>query len=300
MKNDSVHNYTGLSLLITSIALLAYQYASFMGLNYMIEGYEIGKILTVPHFILSLVAIIVLSIVLCCSIKTLCFNKKQRDKRRGLPREIFSAIVIAAILLGESIFFVKFLNIFDSREELTVQMNEMRDAIKTIDEEYNDYVNQRLADYDAYAKSAYKHRKHDFSVSVRRSLERRLRPEDLDTIATERVVWLGGLQDVSIWNVMTPQNMASIIDASQKWDRQYAAVSSIIYEHEQRADGTPYAPFSSKISANAAAEWKQRFEAVDMPDYRTITALVLTLLLILTVYLTIKRPKNVEIGTHGR
>ena len=301
MRNDSVvHNYTGLSLLITSIALLAYQYASFMGLNYMIEGYEIGRILTVPHFIVSLAAIIVLSIVLCCSIKALCFNKKQRDKRRGLPREIFSAIVIAAILLGESIFFVKFLNIFDSREELTSQMNEMRDAIKTIDEEYNDYVNQRLADYDAYAKSAYKHRKHDFSEIVRRSLERRLRPEAHDTIATERVVWLAGLHDVSIWNVMTPQNVRSIIDASQEWDKQYAAVSSIIYEHEQRADGMPYAPFSSKISANAAAEWKQRFEAVDMPDYRTITALVLTLLLILTVYLTIKRPKNVEVGTHGR
>ena len=300
MKHDSIHNYTGISLLITSIALLAYQYVSFMGLNYMIEGYEIGRIWKAPHFIISILAIIALSVVLCLSIKSICFNKKQRDKSRGLPREIFSAIVIALVLFGESIFFVKFLNIFDNRRELTAQMNEMRDAIKTIDKEYNDYVNQRLADYDAYAKSAYKHRKHDFSESVRRSLERRLRPEAHDTIATERVVWLAGLHDVSIWNVMTPQNVRSIIDASQEWDKQYAAVSSIIYEHEQRADGTPYAPFSSKISANAAAEWKQRFEAVDMPDYRTITALVLTLLLILTVYLTIKRPKNVEVGTHGR
>ena len=300
MKHDSIHNYTGISLLITSIALLAYQYVSFMGLNYMIEGYEIGRIWKAPHFIISILAIIALSVVLCLSIKSICFNKKQRDKSRGLPREIFSAIVIALVLFGESIFFVKFLNIFDNRRELTAQMNEMRDAIKTIDKEYNDYVNQRLADYDAYAKSAYKHRKHDFSESVKKSLTRRLKPENHDTIATERVVWLAGLHDVSIWNVMTPQNVRSIIDASQEWDKQYAAVSSIIYEHEQRADGTPYAPFSSKISANAAAEWKQRFEAVDMPDYRTITALVLTLLLILTVYLTIKRPKNVEVGTHGR
>lgn len=300
MKHDSIHNYTGISLLITSIALLAYQYVSFMGLNYMIEGYEIGRIWKAPHFIISILAIIALSVVLCLSIKSICFNKKQRDKSRGLPREIFSAIVIAAILFGESIFFVKFLNIFDNRRELTAQMNEMRDAIKTIDEEYKDYVYQRLADYDAYAKPVYKKQKPDYSESVKKSLQRRLRPKDIDTIATERVIWLNTLHDVSIWNVMTPQNVRSIIDASQDWNKQYAAVSGIIYQYEQTADGNAYAPFSSKITANAVSEWEQRFEAIDMPDFRTITAFLLMLLLILTVYLTIKRPKSVETGTHGR
>lgn len=295
-SGNKIHNYTGISLTITIIAVLAYEYAAFMGLNYMLEGYDFEEYWNAPKYILSSLITICLTIVLLISIREVCKSKMLRDKRHGLPKEIFSAVIITAVLLLGSLPFVKFLNIYDSRDELTNSIYEMRKSVSHLNEEYNEYVELRLADFDRYAKKSYK----ASGKMVKKSLERRLKPENLDSLAQARSQWLSSLNDVSIWNIMTARNVRAIIEASRNWDDQYANVSKIIYQHEVTADAEPYQAFSSATTKSTYNEWKQRFASIDTPDIRTTAAFVAIILLILTVYLTIKRPKNVVGGSHGR
>lgn len=289
-----LNNYSGISLAITSIALLAFEYISFLGLNFFMEGQ--GLPIPVPSYICSAVTTIACTIVIFRLIITLCRSKASRNKRQGLPREILSAIVCLVLLSVQSTMFMKFLNIYDDKEQIVEDVYKMRDGCKGIDQAYSEYVNIRLMNFQNYTKKKYG----QYGHATQESLRRRLLPEGLDSLTTVRQQWLGTLNEVSVWNILTPHNVRTLMDASEKWSNEYNDISKTIYQHEAYGDGSQYFPFEHAASMQMRNVWLERFSAIDAPDFRTFTILLVIIISILTAYLSIRRPKNRFGGTHGQ
>lgn len=289
-----LNNYSGISLAITSVALLAFEYISFLGLNFFMEGQ--GLPIPVPAYVISGIVTAICTYFIFRFILTLCRSKASRNKRKGIPREILSAIVCLGLLGLQSTMFMKFLNIYDNKEQIVEDVYKMRKGCERIDQDYKEYANIRIMDFEHNTKKRYG----KYGMSTQNSLKRRLLPDGLDSLATARQQWLGTLHEVSVWNILTPHNVRTLMDASEKWSNEYKDVSKTIYQYEKDGSGNDYLPFEDASSMQIRNVWLDRFSAIESPDFRTLAILSVIIISILTAYLNIRRPRNRFDGTHGR
>jgi hypothetical protein len=270
----------GVALLFTIIALLAFVYIAFLGTEYMVEGNHLTAIA------LSLLFVVVLAY----SIRTMCKSKASRNKRSGMPREIGSIVITSAFLGLGSIPFNHFLYVLDHQKEVKESIMSISQSVSDIDSLYADYAESRIR---SYKQLLYKEHYPSKKVkAMTNSLKRRLLPQDMDSVRTDRRQWLGTLKESSVWNISTPRNLHYIIEAGEDWAKQYATLSKTIYKGEKAE------PFSTEANAEAAAVLKQLSTPKPHANKRGIGATLLCCALVLTTYLHIRRPKSKFAGSH--
>lgn len=277
MQNNAT---SGIALLITAAALLAYSSIAFLGTEYLLGGNHLTAIA------LTLMGVVIL--VYC--IYVMCKSKASRNKQSGLPREILSIIIVVLLLFVGSIPFTQFFYIHDHQEELQTTLNETTARLGEVDSLYASYARHRIADYRKQL-----HKKHigkSKAKAMEVSLERRLIPESFDTIRLERQEWLRTFHDVSVWSIFTPRKLHHLMEQEEQWNEQYNILSSVIYQNEKAE------PFTPDSTALVASIQLSPYLSPQKADGRSMLMMAACCLLILTTYFHIRRPKNRYEGNH--
>ena len=270
----------GLALFVTTIALLTFVYIAFMGIEYMVEG---------NHALAIALSLLIVTL-LAAGISIMCKSKVSRNRRSGLPVEIAAILVTLGILFVGSIPFSHFLYVTDHEEELHDSIQTIVRGIGNIDSLYAEYAEKRVRDYRRQLYKAHYSVKKTNAMTA--SLRRRLQPVALDSVRSSRRAWISTLQEGSVWNISTPNNMHYITKAGEDWARQYAEVSSVIYKGEKAA------PFACAYTASDEPLLPILTLPTNRPDARSLAITLVCGLLVLTTYLHIRRPKNKFTGRH--
>lgn len=206
-------SHSGLALLLTVLAMLVFAFFAFMGTEYLCDGDHMRVALfCLPAFL-----------ILGCFVWLAQRIKLGRKKNTAL--EITSLVGALCIVLVGMVPFSQFVYTIEHEAEINQLVEDSRDAAMSIDSLYENYANERVADYKRYNNNK--------ATKKTRSLHRRLFPEDRDSIVQQRAGWLATLHTIDLWNVATARNLHHIITASEQWTEQYAEVSAIIYQGEQ-------------------------------------------------------------------
>lgn len=303
-KDYKVNNKFGISLVLSGIAMLLFSYISFLGLGYFLEGYfeSLDLPQALPTFISEVDSLLVLYLFIIISYNVLlvimlclmCASKSKRNKTIGLPLEIVSGIIIVAMLLVGSIPFMKFLYIFEQEDTLLEEVEQMRKSAFDVDEDYVEYVNNRISNY--HNRCVDYHGEDSEQVEI--SLYRRLIPLNYDKIKEARESWLEQMASVSIWNPCTAHNVKAVMRASEDWTKEYNKLSSLSYQYEIDYLGAKVSPFEHKNSKSNRDKWIEKFKEIEIPDLRALGAMAIVLVLFFSLYISIDRPRNIITGTH--
>lgn len=251
----------GLALLITMLAICVFGYCAFIGLNYGLSG----------RFVLSFLITMLAFAVLVYSIYKLIISKATRNAREGKPREILAAVAVFVILLAGSVPFTKFIEVYNNKELLNEAVKNTIAAVGTIDSTYVDYAEARIKK----VKKTY-----------RKSLRRRLLPENIERYAEERQQWLSDIHEVNIWNIYTATNAYHLMEAAENWAKEYHDVSSVFYEGEECE------PFQHEVSEEQVKSFKEVFRDFHLPSLYSILATVFCFLCMLACYYATIRPTS--------
>lgn len=303
-KDYKANNKFGISLVLSGIAMLLFSYISFLGLGYFIEGYfeSLDLTLVLPNFISEVDSLLVLYLFITISyivllvimLYLMCTSKSKRNKTIGLPIEIVSGIIIVAMLLVGSIPFMKFLYIFEQKDTLLEEVEQMRKSVLDVDDDYVEYVNNRIAKSHNSCIECY--RKDSKQVEI--SLYRRLIPLNYDKIKEARKAWLEQISTISIWNPCTAHNIKAVMRASEDWTKEYKELSSLSYHYEIDSFGKKNPLFEHKKSKSNRDKWIENFKEIEIPDMRALGAMAIVLFLFFSIYISIDRPRNIITGTH--
>lgn len=302
-RDYKVNNKVGISLALSGVAMLLFFYISFLGLGYFLEGYfeqdafsaffpmnMKADSLLVVYFIITFLYILLF----CWLIYLMCSSKSRRNKRVGLPIEVFSGTVIFVMLLGGCVPFMKFLYVWEQEDALLEDVEEMRQSVFHVDDDYLAYVENRIDDFHKYGGLHYD----KFSKSAAKSLRRRLVPLNFDQLRGKRADWLREMTDVSIWNPCTAHNVKAVMRASEVWTLEYSGLSSLTYQYEVDGDAVPVSSFKHFSSESCRNKWVGKFKEVEFPDWRALGATALLLLAVFSLYMSIDRPRSTRTGTH--
>jgi len=277
------NHFWGLAFVISAVALVLFAYLAYIGLDFLLEG----------NYLLAIAISAVSTIVAIYCLITMCASKASRNKREGLPREIVSLAVCLLIMALGSIPFMKFLYIYEHRAVLKESVANIVTSACELDSAYIAYTDQRLADFNKFAKSRYGSPK-----LVHQSLERRLVPENIEKISKERKEWLETFPTPSLKNPMTPTNIHALLSSAEKWMNEYHERSALIYHGEKTGDGEPYQGFVHEKTASEIENWRQQFCEINAPDSRAILTSTFVFILIFLSYFHTRRSKNRYEGTH--
>lgn len=253
----------GIALLLTLLASLAFFVGATLGLNFYFEG----------RLWLTAIVVVPVAVVYVIATKHMILGKGMRNSRVGDAHRIPASIAVVAILAVGSIFFSKFLSIYDRREQLSAVVDRTIGSVAHTDSTYRVYVDRRLADVKAHAPA----KDRNYCVTL---LRERLLPSNIDSLAHARGEWLASLNEAHVWNIYTAANVRHLSEASQRWNEEYATISSVILDCE--ADSVR--PFVYPESEQRLADFTRDFTELHRPDGRSIALLCLCLFCILISY----------------
>ena len=281
----------GIALLVTIASLLAFAYMAFMGLEYMLPENRLlveknlvsEERLLEANQLLAAIMSVVGAALLFLFIRWACWGKATRKKHKGLVIEILSLLAIVVLLYLGRVAASRFVYVIENKQEIESLVAEARTTALGIDSAYLIYTPERVEAYGKYLKgdSAKKQK----TSSLRRRLL--LDDEMLKTVSQERKDWLGHMDDsINVWNPATPKNLHYIIQASDDWVRQYANVSSLIYEGEKQ-DCKPFEIPNGDFQ-NRYIDFMNRYK----PDIWSHLAMGVCCVAILVYYIFCRRAKN--------
>lgn len=202
-------------VMLAAVVLLGYTYISFLGMLYKVDG-VIWKA--------ALSAIGVIAIVSAC-VYVMVSAKVTKNKEAGLVGQIvFGAIILVTFLVSGGPF-TSFLKVAGSRDAIEQEIQSVKASASGLDEDYNLYASNRV--------KAYRHALTVGDELRVQSLQRRLSPDSIATIQRQRQEWVERIGDMSIWNIMLPQNLKYMQKCVSDWTDNYKEISDVIYDNEQ-------------------------------------------------------------------
>ncbi len=259
---------------LTLIALVVYVIGALWGVEYLVGGNHLWA------FGLTLVG----AIILWVSVREMCRSKFSRKKRDNLLREILSGILALCMIVIGLWPVTLVLYVHDNAEELKALIDNTRNYAMSVDSLYEDYAHERVNRYTAYLDSV-KIEKYEKSRRVR-SLERRLLSHDNDSTIVLRKQWLATLPEANIRNISTARNLHLVFQAASEWIEEYKEISATFYEGEKEL------PFDCEAYSASAYQEYERFKSPKRPNWLSILAAGVCILLIFATYLFVTRPKN--------
>ncbi len=286
----------GIALALSGIALLAFGALTFLGLDYRFEG----NLYVVVPMMLAGAAVVIWALVKMCKMK------QTLRVREGAVKEIAFALLVLAVLGCASVPFTNFLHVLDHQDEFQAGVDSTVIVVKGIDEAYKTYANERVNNYRNHLRSlwtgssAYRtelegaagNTKEEKIASLTNSLQRRLLSINTEDVAKARNQWLESLHSISVWNILTPRNIAAVGNAGNEWVEQYRKVSEMIYVGE---NAEPFAmpQLENKLSSTIAS-----FTRFHRPDLRGIFAALFCFVFIMIPYFQTRRNTKGKRGTH--
>lgn len=287
-KQDDNSFTNSFSWILTSIAIILYTIAAFMGIEYIVRGNHLLAFgITIGSFLL---------LGLC--IWSMCQCKISRNKRRALPIGILAALGVSVVLIAGTWPVTLILYAYDHEDKLATLINNTRGYALRVDSLYLDYAGARIKAYEEVLKKSEKSQKKrkkqkkdngkkEERTQMVNSLRRRILSPVEDSIRIQRRQWLASLSDKNIvYNISTARNLRDVFYAADKWIDEYRLISSVIYEGEEAQ------PFSCDKYTQSAKDEYKNFCVMKQPDNRSIGAMVFCIFALFLTYFILWRPKS--------
>ncbi len=265
--------------LIATVVLLFYSYIAFNGSLYMsfVDGdVKIAALLT-----------LLLLLIVCICVYVMCRARATRWKNIGVPGQVIFGGIILLTFCVAGMPFASFLNAAQSKDRINEEARNVQLTAMQLDNSYNDYVNERVADYEQVLldnPSLYKKAggmdNATKIVNLTTSLKNRILPKGLDAVQQERRNWLDGIEDMSIWNMHTPKNISYLSECVNSWADEYKEISSIIYNGEE-VDAFSYPVFQEKLD-----ELKADLSRVHYSIWSILVAILCSAFMLLPYFIT--------------
>lgn len=218
------------AVILALIVLLGFTYFSFMGVLYN-QKYVNGDLVTASLFAAGVILIVAVCVVV------MCVSRATRWKEIGTAGQVVFALIILAVFGVSAIPFTGFMKAIDSKQEISDAINNTQRIADEIDQAYNNYVDKRVAAYDAWlrADSTRYQNAGGSTDSVKianltTSLRNHLAPPKLAQCQNTRRDWLGKVQGMSVWNIKLPRNIQYLNEAAKSWKNEYVALSDISFD----------------------------------------------------------------------
>lgn len=202
-------------VVLAAVVLLAYTYISFLGMLYKVDGVAWKAVLF---------AFAVIAIVSAC-VYFMVNAKVTKNKEIGIIGQILLGLVILGTFLYSGAPFTSFLKVTGNKTSIEKEIANVKQLAAGIDTSYNVYANNRVYQYKRSLDS-----RDELRVQ---SLQRRLLPDALLTAQTQRQKWVSQIEDMTIWNIMLPQNLKYMQQCVNDWSDNYYQLSSIAYDQQQ-------------------------------------------------------------------
>lgn len=203
--------------MLAAVVLLGYTYIAFLGMLYKADGVIWKAVLS---------AVGVMAVVSTC-VYVMVSAKVTKSKEVGLVGQIvFGAIILVAFLVSGGPF-TSFLKVAGSRSAIEQEINNVKVSASGLDQDYNTYASDRV--------KAYRQALSPEDELKAQSLQRRLCPDSISTIQQQRQEWVERIGDMSIWNIMLPQNLKYMQKCVSEWTDNYKDISDVIYDNEEAA-----------------------------------------------------------------
>lgn len=271
--------------------LLAYSYFAFMGLVYWREGDIILPIILVVAFI---------AIVLLC-LTIMCKSRATRWRRIGsIGQVVFGTIIFVAFLVS-AVPFTNFLDVLAQQKKFSTEIDNVLESAQQLDTEYQDYVDQRLDNYEEALRLVSRGRDINPAEYTRllgnaagnsdeqkirnlsKSLRRKLVPDSISEVQEERQFWVGSAHDMSVWNIMLPRNIAKINEQVEGWSVNYTELSDFSYAGEDTE------PFEFEEFESDLTTLTKRYTKLHMPTPLAIIVSLLCFAIMLLPYFMTER-----------
>ena len=229
------------SLVFSIVVLLAFAYITFLGLVY----WKAGNLSTPLLITMGLIAIVLLCVIIMCK------AKETRWKNIGTFGQIFFGFIILVSFLLSAVPFTNFLRVRHDKDDISEKVNEACEAAIAMDEAYDNYVQQRLTnyqdnlnlivmgkdisptDYSECVAGAAGDTDEEKIVALTKSLKMKLMPDSTAVIVAERQKWITNAKEVKIHNPLTPANINTVDQQVNGWLENYQGLSSIRFKGEE-------------------------------------------------------------------
>ena len=285
--NNKRFNYAAV---FSIMALLVYAFFALMGLVYWKKG-----AITLP-VIISLAGI---GVVLGC-LYVMCIGKESRW-RIGRIGEVLFGLVILATFIAAALPFTNFAKVVERQEDIKGRIDTLLTSAKNLDAAYDVYVADRIQKYESQLNLVSKGKKvrpSDYKkllagasgdtdskkiVNLSKSLRRQLLPDSRDSICKQRMEWLNRAQEMSVWNILLPQNINKIANEVDDYVQNYVDLSSTI-----RA-GETVKPFAYESLNNDLGELEKIYSKFSKPSALSLIMSLIGFLIMLLPYLVAQR-----------
>ena len=289
-------NKFSFSVVLSLVALLAYTYITFMGLDYMQNGVLLIPCLASAGFLIAVVICVIL----------MCLSKAARWRNLGIIGECVIGFIALVLFLISAIPFTNFMNVVEEKGDIDQKIENVRNAADSIAYEYNNYAEKRVESYkNALDSICINPQSEDYQNAISgaagetddekienlgNSLRRRLMPDNMNEINKERTAWLNSAKNSNILNIWLPKNIKSIESSVKTWTQEYKALSKVqYYGEEPTTEAFAYSEFDSKLK-----ELIDRYTKITTPGIIAILASLICWFIIMLPYiLTEKSPASV-------
>jgi len=280
-------NKFSFSVVLSLVALLAYTYITFMGLDYMQNGELLIPCLASAGFLIAVVICVML----------MCLSKATRWRNLGTIGECVIGLIALGLFLISAIPFTNFMNVVEEKGGIDQKIENVRNAADSIAYEYNRYAENRVESYKNQLVEISKDKKNDDyrnAISgaagetddekienLGNSLRRRLMPDNMNEINKERTAWLNSAKNSNILNIRLPKNIKSIESSVKTWTQEYKELSKVqYYGEEPTTEAFAYPEFDSKLK-----ELIDRYTKFPTPGIKAILASLICWFIIMLPYI---------------
>lgn len=213
---------------IALAVLLFYAYIAAMGSLFR------DKILGIPSqgriWVAVIVFFMVVALVFLC-IVMMCKAKATRWKNIGTPGQIGFGIVILVVLILAGIPFSTFLKAAKEQKNITTLVKNVKKDAEGLDKAYNEHVDNRVKAYERQLKADTTFTVTEVTNRIN-SLRNHLSPESTEDVQGKRQVWIEGIKEMSVWNILMRSNLDSLQYTVQNWMVDYQRRDSIRFAGE--------------------------------------------------------------------
>lgn len=216
--------------MIALAVLMFYAYIAAMGSLFR------DKILGIPSqgriWVAIVVFLLVVALVFLC-IVMMCVAKATRWKNIGTPGQIGFGIVILVVLVLAGGPFSTFLKAAkeQKKESFTTLVTNIKEDAKGLDKAYNEHVDNRVKAYERQLKDDTTFTVTEVNNRIN-SLRNHLYPETTKDVQDKRQVWIEGIKEMSVWNILMRSNLDSLQYTVQNWMADYQRRDSIRFAGE--------------------------------------------------------------------
>lgn len=250
-------------VVLALVVLLVYTYISFLGMLYKVEGVAWKAVL----FAIAVIAIVAICVYIMVN------AKMTKSKEIGMVGQIVFGLIILVTFLFSGGPFTSFLQVAGNRDKIEREIASVKQLAAGIDSTYNVYAYDRVHQYK---------RSLDSGDELRvKSLQRRLLPETLLPVQSQRQDWVSQIENMTIWNIMLPQNLKYMQQCVKEWSDNYYQLSAFTY------DGQQLKPFEYQEFKTKLDDLMNGFKKAGYSIWAVLVAIIAALAMLVPYWLAI-------------